>query len=69
MRQSFEQFYHKKHNGRKLQWVPSQGTADVRARFKSGVKELNVSTFGMAVLLQFNDLPAGTFYTFSVRLW
>ncbi|PIG81736.1 cullin-3 [Aspergillus arachidicola] len=33
LRQSFEQFYLSKHNGRKLSWQASMGTADIRATF------------------------------------
>lgn len=64
---SFEQFYLSNRNGRKLTWVGTTGSADVRCIFpgipgKSGSLakerkyELNVPTFGMVVLLLFNDL-------------
>jgi cullin 3 len=60
---SFDRFYSKKHNGRRLTWLPSMGTADVRATFpgttKSRTHELNVSTYAMIVLHLFNDLPVG----------
>lgn len=64
LKQSFEKFYLGKHNGRKLSWQPSMGTADLRATFrrpngKSVRHELNVSTYAMVVLLLFNDLPEG----------
>ena len=59
----FQNYYHSKHNGRKLTWYPNMGTADIRAYFpksKGNIKtrELNVSTYAMIVLLLFQDLPA-----------
>lgn len=64
LKQSFEKFYLGKHNGRKLSWQPSMGTADLRAYFrrpngKMVRHELNVSTYAMVVLLLFNDVPEG----------
>ncbi|PTU20648.1 hypothetical protein P175DRAFT_0501271 [Aspergillus ochraceoroseus IBT 24754] len=70
VKQSFEQFYLSKHNGRKLSWQPSMGTADIRATFqrsngKTQRHELNVSTYAMIILLLFNDVPAGGSLTFE----
>ncbi|GFF38615.1 cullin-3A [Aspergillus udagawae] len=70
VKQSFEQFYLNKHNGRKLSWQPSMGTADIRATFqRSSGKvqrhELNVSTYAMVILLLFNDVPIGESLTFE----
>ncbi|KAJ5286654.1 hypothetical protein N7478_002340 [Penicillium angulare] len=70
VRQSFEKFYLDKHSGRKLSWQPSMGTADIRATFhRSSGKiqryELNVSTYGLFVLMLFNDLPDGESLTFE----
>jgi cullin 3 len=64
----FNLFYASKHNGRKLTWLPSMGTADIRARFpsqggKERVHEFNVSTYAMLILWQFNDLPSGATLT------
>lgn len=64
---SFEQFYLTSKSGRKLTWVGTTGSADIRCVFpaipgKSGVLakerryELNVPTFGMVVLMLFNDI-------------
>jgi cullin 3 len=63
IKKGFEHFYLSKHSGRKMIWKPSMGTADIRAYFpksKGSVKtrELNVSTYGMLILLLFNDLAA-----------
>ncbi|KAH0538302.1 hypothetical protein FGG08_005076 [Glutinoglossum americanum] len=72
----FENFYLSKHTGRRLTWQPNMGTADIRAIFpkvqgkdaalaKERRHEINVSTYAMVVLLLFNDLPAGAYYTFE----
>ncbi|KAF4123478.1 cullin 3 [Geosmithia morbida] len=64
---SFEQFYLSNRNGRKLTWIGTTGSADIKCTFpaipgKQGPLsrprryELNVSTFGMVVLQLFNDL-------------
>ncbi|EGX48324.1 hypothetical protein AOL_s00080g294 [Orbilia oligospora ATCC 24927] len=55
IRSSFQQFYLRRHNGRQLTWQPQMGTADIRATFKSRKYEINVATYAMVVLLQFND--------------
>lgn len=70
LKSSFERFYLDKHSGRKLSWQASMGTADVRATFvrangKVQRYELNVSTFAMAVLLLFNELPDGEALTYD----
>ncbi|KAI8886688.1 Cullin-domain-containing protein [Backusella circina FSU 941] len=55
-RESFEKFYLERHNGRRLTWQPQMGTADIRAHFDNGKHHtLNLSTYGMIVLLLFND--------------
>ncbi|WEW58086.1 hypothetical protein PRK78_003553 [Emydomyces testavorans] len=70
LKQSFEAFYLGKHSGRKLSWLPSMGTADIRAIWtkpngKTERHDLNVSTYAMVILLLFNDLPAGESLTFE----
>ncbi|KAF7587931.1 Cullin-3 [Aspergillus hancockii] len=70
VKQSFEQFYLSKHNGRKLSWQASMGTADVRATFyRSNGKvqrhELNVSTYAMIILMLFNEVPQGESLTYE----
>jgi cullin 3 len=62
----FNFFYATKHNGRRLTWLPSMGTADIRAKFPAAggrVHELNVSTYAMIILWLFNDLPPGEYLT------
>lgn len=64
---SFERFYLASRNGRKLTWIGTTGSADVRCTFppipgKSGALakerryEINVPTYAMVVLMLFNDL-------------
>lgn len=64
IRRGFEKFYLDKHSGRRLTWLANMGSADLRAHFEEmkgnkKVRELNVSTYAMAILLLFNDLPKG----------
>ncbi|CAL5874963.1 uncharacterized protein PFLUO_LOCUS9266 [Penicillium psychrofluorescens] len=70
LKQSFEKFYLDKHNGRKLSWQASMGTADVRASFhRSNGKvqryELNVSTHALIILMLFNDVPSSESLTYE----
>ena len=52
----FNTFYLQKFKtGRRLTWITSSGSADIKANFPSGRKELNVSTYQMCILLLFND--------------
>eukprot|EP01038_Epipyxis_sp_PR26KG_P004921 gene4921-6884_t len=53
----FNNFYLEKNSGRKLSWLPSYGSVDIKASFPSGKKDLNVSTYQMCLLMQFNDIP------------
>lgn len=73
---SFERFYLTSRNGRKLTWIGSAGSADVRCVFpavagKTGPLarerryELNVPTFAMVVLLLFNDVGEGESLSFD----
>ena len=67
IKQGFEKFYLDKHSGRQLSWQASMGTADLRAYFSEmkgkKTREFNVSTYAMVILVLFNDLPPGQFYT------
>jgi cullin 3 len=70
LQDSFTKYYLKERNGRQLTWLAFVGTADIRCVFpkvpgKEGLLgkerryELQVSTYGMLVLLLFNDLAPG----------
>jgi cullin-4 len=48
-------FYKIKHQGHKLVWDHSLGTATVKARFAAGPKDLTVSLYQAVVLLLFNE--------------
>lgn len=75
IKRGFEKYYSEKHSGRQLTWLPNMGTADIKAVFpkvpqkdgsvKERRHELNVSTYGMVILLLFNELPADQFLTFE----
>ncbi|KAG0046419.1 Cullin-4B, partial [Gryganskiella cystojenkinii] len=52
----FKDFYLSKHKGRRLMWQHSLGHCVVKANFKGGSKELQLSLFQAIVLLLFNDI-------------
>jgi len=51
----FTTFYKSKYSGRKLQWQASLGHCNLKANFKSGSKELQVSLYQALCLLEFNN--------------
>ena len=52
----FQDFYLKKHTGRRLRWQNAMGTCTLKATFpKCGTKELVVSVYQAVVLMLFND--------------
>ncbi|KAL2016911.1 hypothetical protein VTK56DRAFT_2872 [Thermocarpiscus australiensis] len=71
LQESFFKYYLKDRSGRVLTWVASAGSADIKCVFpkipgkesgplsKERRYELNVSTYGMIVLMLFNDLAEG----------
>lgn len=61
----FEQYYHTKHNGRKLSWKHQLAHCQLRSRFDKGNKEIVVSSFQAIVLLLFNDVTEGETLTYS----
>eukprot|EP00002_Diphylleia_rotans_P010880 TRINITY_DN2153_c0_g1_i1.p1 TRINITY_DN2153_c0_g1~~TRINITY_DN2153_c0_g1_i1.p1 ORF type:complete len:735 (+),score=155.04 TRINITY_DN2153_c0_g1_i1:83-2287(+) len=58
---SFRNFYLQRHNGRKLTLLPNKGTGDLIATFAEGKHEINVTTFIMTILMQFNIQASWTF--------
>ncbi|KAF4998468.1 hypothetical protein FGRMN_3157 [Fusarium graminum] len=73
---SFEQYYLTNRNGRKLTWIGTTGSSDVKCTFpavpgkpgplsRERKYEINVPTFAMVVLLLFNDLNDGQSMTFE----
>jgi len=52
----FNKFYQGKYSGRKLQWQASLGHCVLKANFRSGQKELQVSLFQALCLMQFNSI-------------
>lgn len=76
LQESFKKFYLKERNGRKLTWLGFLGSADIKCVFpkvpgKEGAlgrerrHELNVPTYGMIILLLFNDLADGESLTYE----
>lgn len=76
LQESFKSFYLKEKNGRRLTWLGYLGNADIRCIFpripgKEGLLgkerryELNVPTYGMVVLMLFNDLADGDSLSFD----
>ena len=58
--ESFEKFYLKQHTGRKLTWLTSSGTVELKATFSGTARhELTVSTYQMCILVLFNTLDHG----------
>ncbi|KND02992.1 uncharacterized protein SPPG_08979 [Spizellomyces punctatus DAOM BR117] len=56
----FQRFYHSRHSGRRLTWLTHIGSADIKANFDKGRKEINVSTYAMVLLVGiFNKLADG----------
>ncbi|KAH6660643.1 cullin-3 [Truncatella angustata] len=74
---SFATFYSSNHQGRMLTWVGSAGSAEIRCVFpkipgktsgplsRERRYELSVTTYGMIVLMLFNDLPEGEYISFE----
>ncbi|KAI0396062.1 Cullin-domain-containing protein [Xylariaceae sp. FL0594] len=77
LQRSFFEFYSKNRNGRVLTWVGSAGTADIKCAFPKQPEktsgplsrdrryDINISTYGMIVLLLFNDLKEGEWLSFA----
>ncbi|XP_071427473.1 cullin-4A [Pithys albifrons albifrons] len=55
LQEVFKTFYLGKHSGRKLQWQTTLGHAVLKAEFREGKKEFQVSLFQTLVLLMFNE--------------
>lgn len=76
LQESFKSFYLKERNGRMLTWLGFLGNADIKCLFpkvpgKEGVlgrerkHEISVPTYGMIIVLLFNDLADGETLTFE----
>ncbi|KAI1177499.1 Cullin [Nemania sp. FL0916] len=77
LQKSFFEFYSKNRNGRVLTWVGSAGSADIKCVFprisgkatgplsKDRRYEINVSTYGMIVLMLFNTVDEGEYLSFE----
>ncbi|KAL7629660.1 hypothetical protein AAE478_001183 [Parahypoxylon ruwenzoriense] len=77
LQDSFFQFYTKNRNGRVLTWIGNLGNADIKCVFpkipgkttgplsKERRYEVNVSTYGMIVLMLFNNTAEGEWLSFE----
>ncbi|CAL1696829.1 unnamed protein product [Somion occarium] len=63
----FTAFYKSKHQGHKLDWEHSLGTATLKGQFKNEAKELQVSLYQALVLLLFNEETELTFADIKER--
>jgi len=59
--ETFKAHYLKQYSGRRLQWQANMGSADLKATFGSRRYEINVSTYLMCILLQFNDCDSKSY--------
>ena len=59
--ETFKEHYLKQHSGRRLTWQANMGSADVKAVFGTRKYEINVSTYLMCILLQFNDCDSRSY--------
>jgi len=57
----FEEFYLRRHSGRKLTWLPGLGTADLKAHYPKKRYTLTVPTYIMAILMLFNESDKQTY--------
>eukprot|EP00761_Pharyngomonas_kirbyi_P014490 gb/GECH01014520.1/.p1 GENE.gb/GECH01014520.1/~~gb/GECH01014520.1/.p1 ORF type:complete len:769 (+),score=194.98 gb/GECH01014520.1/:1-2307(+) len=55
LQEVFKKFYLSKHNGRKLLWQSTLGTASLLGRYPSGQRQFRVSCFQACVLMVFNE--------------
>jgi cullin 3 len=77
LQESFTKYYLKERNGRQLTWLGFAGNADIRCTFpkvpgkevgplgKERRHEITVPTYGMIVLLLFNDIAPRQYLTFE----
>jgi len=57
----FVTFYIHKHSGRRLTWQTNLGTAEVRATFEKGKKDLLLHTYQMCILMLYNHGDSFTY--------
>lgn len=64
----FEEYYYGRHEGRRLTWQPSLGTAEIRAHFGSGTRIVDlcsVPAYSMCILMLFNEKDCMTYQEIS----
>ncbi|KXS15129.1 Cullin-domain-containing protein [Gonapodya prolifera JEL478] len=55
--QRFKEFYMTRHSGRRLTWLTTMGSFDLRAHFEKGRKDINLSTAATSVLVVVFNRP------------
>ncbi|ODV91472.1 hypothetical protein CANCADRAFT_71415 [Tortispora caseinolytica NRRL Y-17796] len=59
----FEQFYRNEHDGRVLNWVAGLGSGEISTIINGRTYDIIAPTFGMVILLQFNDIEEDGYLT------
>jgi len=59
--EEFVTFYIHKHSGRRLTWQSNLGTAEVRATFEKGRKDLLLHTYQMCIMMLYNNGDSFTY--------
>ena len=59
--EAFKQFYGHRHSGRRLHWLTSHGSGELKCSFDKGKKELQVHTYQMCILVLYNSATSYTF--------
>jgi len=57
----FQKFYQSHHQGRKLNWLHQLSKGEIKARYGARIFTFQVSTYQMALLLQFNNYESASF--------
>jgi len=57
----FQGYYLQKQSGRKLTWQTNLGTAEVRATFEKGKKDLLIHTYQMFIMMLYNNTLSLTY--------
>jgi cullin 3 len=65
--QQFEAFYNSMHSGHRLTWQTSLGTAQLFCMFKEGLKEIEVQTYQMCIMMLYNEKDSFTYQEIQER--
>jgi cullin 3 len=65
--EQFENFYTQMHSGHRLTWQSSLGSAQLLCRFDEGMKEIELHTYQMFIMLLFNEKDSFTYQEIQDR--